>query len=132
MDPEAHPYIQPYFLESNPISMKTVFAINLNKSFEIQLLDLFNNKLQINLRSKNWELISSTRCAHIYSVELSESLIIVSTTNHNFMIFDQADGSYVKVLSNSLYEQSVMPNRKMFNSSIFSGDVLEISSIYQV
>lgn len=80
--------------------MKSVFAINLKHSFEIYLLDMFNNKTQINLRAKmDHELSSSSRRAHIYSIEICEGLIIVSLTNHNFMCFDQSDGSYIKVKS---------------------------------
>jgi hypothetical protein len=84
--------------------MKAVFGINLSKSFEIYLLDMFNNKVQINLRAKmDHELLSSTRSAHIYSIEICEGMIIVATTNHNFMCFDEVDGSYIKVKSQNLY-----------------------------
>ena len=45
LDTQANPYIQEFLLKTSPISMKCVFGINLKSSFEIYLLDMFNNKV---------------------------------------------------------------------------------------
>jgi hypothetical protein len=47
-------------------------------------------------------------------------MIIASTSNHNFMCFDESDGSPIKVLSQHIFNQPITPNRSLFTKSIFS------------
>ena len=49
------------------------------------------------------ELLSSTRSAHIYAIEENDGIIVISTTNHNFMCFDERNGTFIKVQSPALY-----------------------------
>lgn len=104
LDASENPYINEFITVTNSKSAKTVFAINLEQSFEVYMIDMRGSKTQINLKQRmDHHLISSTRKAHIYSITDSGSLFTISTTNHNFMCFQWEDGAYVGVKSISLY-----------------------------
>jgi len=53
-------------------SLKTVLVINLENSFEALLVDTHDKNLQTNLRRKmDKELLTSTRGAHVFAVEVN-------------------------------------------------------------
>ena len=137
IDTATNPYVEEFLLCTNKTNMKSIFGINLKSSFEFYLIDLNTKKVQVNLRLRmDHELLTSTRSAHIYSIDVDyeTGVFVVSTTNHNFMCFDH-HGNFVKLRSQFLYNQSIVPNRKQFLDNIFGQQhqkVLELSEIYQV
>ena len=50
--------------------MKIVFGVNLKRSFEVYLVDANCKNVHINLRRRmDFELLTSTRGSHIYSIQ---------------------------------------------------------------
>ena len=103
LDKQHSPFVKEFILKTNSKSLKTVIGVNLFDSFEIYMVDQNGSK---NLRSmmKN-ELLTSTRGSHISSIDVNEvaNMVIVSTTNHNFIIFSSLDGQQIETKSQILY-----------------------------
>lgn len=60
-------YVQEFFLTSFPSSLKAIFAINFQNSFEVYMIDPRVSQKQINLRKAlDIELLTTTRNAQIY------------------------------------------------------------------
>jgi len=72
LDPEKDPYIFEFLMKTHLRSLKTVLVINLENSFEALLVDTHDKNLQTNLRRKmDKELLTSTRGAHVFAVEVN-------------------------------------------------------------
>ena len=103
LDKQQSPFVKEFILKTHSKSLKTVIGVNLFDSFEIYMVDQNGSK---NLRSmmKN-ELLTSTRGSHISSIDVNEvaNMVIVSTTNHNFIIFSSLDGQHIETKSQILY-----------------------------
>lgn len=85
----------------------------------------------------DFELLSSTRASHIYSITQNEEtgIFVIATTNHNFMCFDSMNGSFIKVRSDRVLDQSVVPNRKYFLNQIFGEEtqqIIDLDHIFKV
>ena len=50
LDASENPYINEFITVTNSKSAKTVFAINLEQSFEVYMIDMRGSKMQINLK----------------------------------------------------------------------------------
>jgi hypothetical protein len=80
------------------------------------------------------ELMTSTRGAHIFAVEVNQkqAVAIVGTTNHNFMCFDLQEGVLIPTRSCLIHNQSIVPNRALFLKSFFGQQQIQLNEVYQV
>jgi len=116
-------YVPEFILTSFPGSLKAIFAVNFASSFEIYLIDPHRTLSQISLRRMlDIELLTSTRNAQVYAISrnLEAGLFVVSTTNRNFMCFNQS-GHYIRAVSEVIFYQNIASNKNTFLEKLMAG-----------
>jgi len=88
-------------------------AFNTELSFELLLVNPREKKVYNLKANLNHEIIESSRTSKIHSISWSGSYVFFCLSNGNFLSFTES-GNIVHLVSASLLNQPLVPNRKAF------------------
>ena len=86
-----------------------LIAINTTSSYQLYLI---KEKTVVNLLAiVSRDVLESTRKAQIDGVTMVKEVVSIGMTNGNIMTFNIKEGEAIKLRSEKLFGQSVLPNR---------------------